>query len=187
MNRALEIVTRAGHWRTARPTKDPPWTLVLMPTDTLPLPCDREDLAFYLFAYVKFDFEVDHRPGLEGGAKVRTLEYVFSLLLSRSRDDEFISWHWHPNRGDAMGPRKPYPHVHVVGRHAEVGDLRDLHLPSNRVFLEDVLLFAIDDLHIRCREGGRDTLVELLERTRRYASWPGASIGEPMAPRPPRT
>jgi hypothetical protein len=60
----------------------------------------------------------------------------------------------------------------VRGRRGDdVPELARLHIPTSRIFLEDVLRFAVDNLGARTREGGRDGLVRARDRTRRWATW----------------
>lgn len=167
MNQALGYVTRAGIWRSARPRGDGPWTLQLT-DETLPLPCDRT-IPWYLHAYLRFDFETDRRPSHEGGTKVVTREYIYSLRVGADEEGEVLTWHWHPNVGGA-----PDPHVHVRADHDDVPGLRDLHLPTSRVFFEDILLFAVRNLGVYCREGGEAGLKDLRHRTGSWASWGGS-------------
>jgi hypothetical protein len=166
MNQGLGYVTRAGQWRAARPQGSGLWTLLLQPDETIPLPRDQDAVPWYLFAYLRFGFEVDERPGLEGGTKAVTREYIYSLRVGRDEAGEVIAWHWHPGI-----PAAPDPHVHVRATHPDVPTLSDLHIPTSRVFFEDVLLFAIRNLGVRCQEGGRENLEEMRLRTVRYASW----------------
>ena len=167
MNRALGYVTRSGQWRAARPAGTGLWTLLLEPTEAIPLPCDRDAVPWYLYAYLRFGFDVDDRPGLEGGSKVVTREYIYSLRVGHDSGGEVLTWHWHPGIPDA-----PDPHLHVRGvDHVDVPGLSDMHLPTSRVFFEDVLLFGIRNLGVRCQEGGVENLEEMRLRTVRYASW----------------
>jgi hypothetical protein len=111
-----------------------------------------------------FVFEPESRSALGSGWKVRVTKYLFSLRAGREDADELFAWHW--NSGDW-----PEPHVHVIAEQSELPDLGRLHIPTNRVFFEDVLLFAINELGATCRQGAVPQLEESRRRTRKFASW----------------
>lgn len=142
------------------------WTLLLEPDEAIPLPRHQDAVPWYLYAYLRFGFEVDERPGLEGGTKAVTREYIYSLRVGRDDAGEVLTWHWHPGIPDA-----PDPHLHVRADHQDVPGLDRMHLPTSRVFFEDVLLFAIRNLGVGTQEGGLENLEEMRLRTVRYASW----------------
>lgn len=105
------------------------------------------------------------RPTVED-RKVVTREYIYSVRVGRDVEGEVFAWHWHPGREETS-----HPHVHVRAEHEDLPKLRDSHIPTGRVFLEDILLFAIRNLDVTCRDGGEDRLEELRRRTGRYVSW----------------
>lgn len=164
MNQCLGMITGSAIWRVSHPTNDGPRSLILVP-EAAPLPCDRT-LPWYFYGAVRFDFEKDTRDSHEGGMKVVTREYVYSLRIGPHEEGEVITWHWHPAIADAAEP-----HVHVRALHEDVPGLRDLHIPTSRVFLEDVLIFAVQGLGVRCREGGLEELHKIRRRTRNWATW----------------
>jgi hypothetical protein len=165
MNMALGLVTRSTQWRASRPRhRDGLWTL-LLEEDPAPFPCDAAPPVL-LSAYLLFEFERDQRESHVGGMKVITREYIYSLRTAPEEEAELITWHWHPAVKGA-----PHPHVHVRADREDVPGLRDMHIPTSRVFFEDVLLFAIENLSVTCRQGGQDSLRESLRRTRNWASW----------------
>jgi hypothetical protein len=93
-------------------------------------------------------------------------EYIYSLGVGTEDDAEVIAWHWHPRVEN-----QPEPYVYVRAMHDDVPGLARLHIPTSRIFLQDVLLFAVDNLGARTREGGRDGLVRARDRIRRWATW----------------
>ena len=162
MNVALGYVTRSAIWRAARPKVGATWALILT-DEPVPLICKPERSLFFTGS-MAFVFERESRGGLGGGWKVKVTKYLYSLRASRDEADELFSWHW--NSGDW-----PEPHVHVMAQHEELPSLERMHIPTNRVFFEDVLLFAISELGATCRDGAVEQLVESRRRTRKWASW----------------
>jgi hypothetical protein len=162
MNSALSLVTRATTWRAARPKSGTLWAMVLL-DDPVPLIC-RPERQLFLSAILAFEFELDTREGHKGGMKAAIRKYIYSLRTGRDEADEFVSWHWHPEN-------RLQPHVHVRAGHSDVAGLRDMHIPTSRVFFEDVLLFAITELNATCREGAVELLAESRRRTHDWATW----------------
>jgi hypothetical protein len=52
-----------------------------------------------------------------------------------------------------------------------VPGLRDMHLPTARVFLEDILIYAVRDLEATCRDRDTVALEASLARTEAWATW----------------
>jgi hypothetical protein len=162
MNVALGFVTRSAIWRAARPKVGDAWALILS-EEPVPLICAPQRPLFFT-GTMGFRFEIDQREGHVGGWKVSTTKYTYSLRSSRDDEDELIAWHW--NIDDW-----PDPHVHVLATHGALPGLDRMHIPTNRVFFEDVLLFTISELGATHREGATEQLIESRRRTRRWASW----------------
>ncbi len=71
---------------------------------------------------------------INGQCKVSTDGYVHNVLLDGELAVEF---HWHPSEGTRVW----FPHVHP--RFAGSGrDRGKMHIPSGRILIEDVLIFA---------------------------------------------
>lgn len=106
-------------------------------------------------------YRVVEADGDRGPFKVTTLEYVFTLLHGR---EKVVGWHWHP----ITTPERPSPHVHAYD-----SPMEKLHLPSGRVAVEHVALFAIDDLGAELHEPERDrkTIVDVLDRFEIWRTW----------------
>jgi hypothetical protein len=164
MNGALGHLTRSCSWRAARPWHGTTRALVLLPQDAVPIVCE-PSLGMYFHGSLVYAFERDERPGHQGGTKVAIREYTYSLRIGATPDGEFAAWHWHPSTDVS------HPHVHVRADHPDVPGLRDMHLPTARVFLEDVLICAVRDLGARCRDGDVVALEALRDRTKAWASW----------------
>ena len=66
--------------------------------------------------------------------KVSTLGYIHTVTLD---EELFVDFHWHPDDGSNVW----YPHIHP--RFAGSGrDRGGIHIPSGRILIEDVLIFA---------------------------------------------
>lgn len=164
LNDALHMLTRTSEWRAARPKYGSLRTMLLTPQDTVPFVCD-QGLPVYFNGSLMYEFEKDTRPGHEGGVKVIVRKYIYSLRIGSDLDGEFLTWHWHPEVGE------PTPHVHVRAEHVDVPGLRDMHVPTSRVFLEDVLLFAVRDLGASCRDNDPTALKKMRDLTRDWSTW----------------
>lgn len=125
----------------------------------------------FLWSTIQFEFTENTRPS--GGRKVSTRHYSHSVYLDEDAQVELLSWQWHPL--DA-GPT--YPHLHVHGGDLVGQSLHKLHLPTGRVFLEDVLLFLLnDDIVDPAHPDAHGTLEENLDRLHRYGTW-GTTLSE---------
>ena len=164
MNGALGQLTRSSQWLGARPKYGSLRTLVLAPQDSVPFVCEPV-LPLYFYGALTYDFERDARSGHEGGRKVAVRGYVYSLRIGADEAGEFVAWHWHPDGGPS------HPHVHVQVDHPDIPRLRSTHLPTARVFLEDILIYAVRDLGARCRDGDVVALEASRTRTETWATW----------------
>jgi hypothetical protein len=163
MNRSLGILSRNGLWRTARPEHGELLGLFLT-EDPLPIVC--AGVPIFLHATLAFEFERDRREEHRGRWKVGIREYIYSLRSDRAPEHEFLAWHWHPTVA-----RKPEPHAHSKSQHPDIPDFDQLHIPTSRIFFEDILLFLHEELGATCSEGGAERLKDLRSRTRRWATW----------------
>ena len=80
--------------------------------------------------------------------RVSTLRYIYAVW--KDPHNCLIGWHYHPDL------EVPFAHVHVYDRKTEeekkAGQkpflLHNMHIPSGRVSLEDVVRFAITELDV---------------------------------------
>lgn len=122
----------------------------------------------WLVASQLFHFRLDER--YPGEWKVATDGYIYTLSEDEELRSELISWHWHPIS-------RPDTHLHVGQGHPEISRLEGMHVPSGRVFLEQVLLFAIDEFGVRCRrDDWQEVLGQNLDRVERFSTWGGRTI-----------
>lgn len=162
MNVALAYVTRSAIWRAARPKFGDTWVLYLT-EEPVPLICEPARSLFFT-GTLAFEIVPEDREALGSGWKVKVTKYVYSLRAGREDEDELFAWDWNSDGW-------PDPHVHVQAEHAELPGLGRMHIPTNRVFFEDVLLFATTELGATCRPGGQEALMESRRRTRKWATW----------------
>ncbi len=119
----------------------------------------------YLRSTIQFHYDEDAR--FTGERKVSTDHYAHTLSESPALKPELFSWEW-----NAAEPR--WPHVHVHRRNPDFKGLGKLHVPTGRVFFEDVLRFLFHDLDIRpARDDWREVLDETAGRVGRWATWGG--------------
>ncbi len=160
LQRSLSCVSPSAVWCYG-PSPRPGIFVTLSVPAVVELPRGGE--ALYLRATQEFHYG-DH-PEFPGERKVVTDAYAYTLSESADLTAELLAWHWQPEGGQG-------PHMHVGRAHPRLGELGRLHVPSGRVALEEVLLFAIDDLGVvPARPDAAEVLDETLERFRRYRSW----------------
>jgi hypothetical protein len=163
MKEALQLVVGGADWIVGRQAVGGFWWTRIEP-DRVRLPCPNETPMF-LSATLEFTLEPNPRPERRGEKKVATRQYIFTISGPEPATPIF-EWHWHPQDT----PDRPDPHVHVTAE-AAIGPLGDLHLPSWRVWFEDVVLFVIEDLQAGARPGAKEVLRDNRDRARRWASW----------------
>lgn len=159
--RSLGCVTNDHHWLIwpSKYTKD---ELVATPAaDPLQLQCSA-DPNLFLKAAQNFHY-VPH-PDYPGEWKVKTDRYAYSLSLTEGFDQELLAFHWHP------GSSVTTPHVHA----ALVGgpSFHKIHIPTGRIFLEDVIRLAIEGFGVvPLRDDWSAMLGDAADRVREFGSW----------------
>lgn len=99
-----------------------------------------------------------------GPWKVRTTAYHYTLEDVDGR--EILSFQWHPRGVGAL----PYPHIHLRGAARE--ELREAHIPTGRVSLEEFLRFGIEAFELRTRRTDwRDVLYRERRRFEQWRTW----------------
>jgi hypothetical protein len=127
--------------------------------------------ALYLTATQSFDVEHHHGlvlgAGLLTGWKVHTRGYVYSVGIVPDPDQALMAWHWHP-------PDPRYTHSHMYLKDETLGNVGKLHLPSSRVFFEQVVGFLIVGLEVMpTTEDWRTELADVTKGVRAAATWRG--------------
>lgn len=116
--------------------------------------------------YVEQQYEVVEAPGERGPWKISTRAYRYRI--DSAARAELVLWHWHPTDREERSHREPRPHLH-----AQVGELRGLHLLTGRVGLESVIRVLLNELGVRPR---RDDWQDVLDATEavfeQWRTWP---------------
>ena len=108
-----------------------------------------------------------------GPWRVTIAQYHYALRRGgpEGKPPRMLTYQWHP-RPDA---RFNYPHVHLGPASGAHGHLRNTHIPTGRVALEDVIRYAISQLGARAlREDWMDVLAHTQGRFESYQSWSGS-------------
>lgn len=161
LQRSLGVVTQAvwvtGEREQARGTH-------FLRTSEVPLRLTSVGGGYvYLAANQSFTYEKHGR--FVGEYKVKTLGYIYAVGLGPSREDTIVAWHWHPEN-------RPDCHAHVYAPHDLLPEgLAELHIPTSRVSMEQVLRFLIQDLGVRARTGWEDAIADSEGRFLEYRSW----------------
>ena len=116
-------------------------------TDLIMLRCkDQTKIYMELDQHVRVvEVRTDKGPRF----RVSTVKYIYSFF--RPADDAFVGWHYHP---ELVGVKIPHMHIYDKNTNEETKAgckphiLHDMHLPSGRVSLEDVIAFAISELNV---------------------------------------
>lgn len=100
-----------------------------------------------------------------GESAMTTLRYDYEIFRLTQPKNPIFSWHWHPkSRRSKVG----YPHLHV----RSASEFPTRHLPTGRVSIEDVILFAFDELDVQPTHGNaRRIVTEIRDRHKLFRSW----------------
>ena len=159
---SLATVSKSATWYRSR-REDGSWLLLTTPQAVELL--KRDGTPLYLFAAQGFVPE-QSRP--LGGFKVRTIGYSYSIGLSDSPSDARLAWHWHPDMGPA------HAHSHLYFEDADFGRTNRWHMPTSRVFFEQVIAFCVESLDVQASDDCFDVLARVQAGVEAAASWRGA-------------
>jgi hypothetical protein len=104
---------------------------------------------FRLSLTQNFSVREDDRENY-GPYRVHTTKYIYELFDGEER---VFGYHWHPDRT----PDRQYPHFHLWAgatrllseqHDPHIPILRDAHIPTGRIAIEDVLWLLIADFHV---------------------------------------
>jgi len=159
LQRAISCVTKAvlnvrgGYY----PSPDP-HPLALGDGAPVTISSDPPLLLTVLQNYRVVEFE-----GPRGPWKVSIVSYFYSL---EDREGREVLYHWHPQGASTV----TFPHLHVrAGGRLGRTDISQVHFPTGRVSLEDVLRLAILELGVKPE---RTDWAELLDSTQAaYEEW----------------
>jgi hypothetical protein len=102
------------------------------------------------------------------GFKAHATGYAYSIATVPNPDDALLEWHWHrPDLG--------YTHAHVNIRSEILGNVGKLHLPTSRVFFEQIVAFLIAGLGVEPVDASWRTVInDVSERVASAATWRGS-------------
>jgi hypothetical protein len=130
-----------------------------------------------LFLYVAQTVKADKD---KGNWRLRTLQYSYWIQHQTNRDSCPVS----AFRFEYISPRlksidrRPRHHLHIPGVEAVCRgrclDLEDLHIPTGWVTVEEVIRFAIRELHCKPRSSNWDRL--LLDSEEQFREWTSRAI-----------
>ena len=135
---------------------------------TSPKPAVRLRVAagpdLYLRSTIRFQYVDDDRFG-RPERKVSTDFYAHTVGTSDDLKPQLYSWEW--SAAEA-------PHLHVRRSDPEYHGLGKLHVPTGRVFFEDVLRFLIQEHGVApARDDWREVIGEGLRKVSGFATWGG--------------
>ena len=121
----------------------------------------------HFFLTVLQNYRVVEFEGPRGPWKVSIVSYYYSL---KDTEDREVLYHWHPHGESDV----TFPHLHLrTGSQLGSTDLSQVHFPTGRVSLEDVLRLAIQELGVTPK---RTDWMEALDNTQaaheEWRTWP---------------
>jgi hypothetical protein len=117
----------------------------------------------YLLVVIRY--KITEATGERGPFKASTVAYNYTVY-SRNKA-EMLAFHWHPN----LGPR--YPHLHLYQGSGIAARLIKKHIPTDRISLEEVLRFLIEELGIEpLTDKWDEVLTSTYEKYKKYRTWP---------------
>jgi hypothetical protein len=168
LGRSLSTVCRDAVWIVV-PRGDGAFAAVTNPPV---IRLRRGEGHFYLRSTFEFIFADDDRFS-SPERKVVTHGYAHTVGESDSLKPQLYSWEW-----AAVEPT--YPHIHLRRSDPAFEGLGKLHIPTGRVFYEDVLRFLVQEHGVQlARSDWREVLSETHRRVSTFASWGGGRRTSP--------
>jgi len=162
LNRSLSAVCNEAIWLVS-PGGDGVFTALTAPP-IVPLRVDEEKL--WLRSTLQFSYVDDLRFGGRE-RKASTHFYAHTVGETDRLKPQLYSWEW-------ASSEPTYPHLHLRRADPAFHGLGKLHIPTGRVFYEDVLRFLIAEHGVEpAREDWQKALDDSFRRVSNYASWGG--------------
>ena len=116
-----------------------------------------------IFLTVLQNYRLVEFEGPRGPWKVSIVSYYYSLEDGEGHE---VLYHWHPQGQSNV----TFPHIHLrTGGQLGHTDIGEVHFPTGRVALEDVLRLAIQEVGV---SPDRDDWAEVLDSTQAaYEDW----------------
>ncbi|MDQ3620290.1 MAG: hypothetical protein M3391_09215 [Actinomycetota bacterium] len=160
LRRSLGCVSNVD-WYVASVRGSKTELVALTNRSSVPLTCSDESLLFLRLAQ---NFHYEPHPDFPGEWKVKTDRYEYSLSRTETFENELLAFHWHPG----SDPTTPHVHVALEGH----PNFHKAHVPTRRIFLEDVVRLVIEDFGVEplC-EDWAERLGDATDRVREFGSW----------------
>lgn len=168
MQRSLSAITHCQWYRGPVEREPGVWYLATEPS-WLELKTQKGGRVYLRAAQ---NFKVEHHTGLQlardlfTGSKVTVVGYAYDVGFT-DRSEPLVAWHWHP-------ATKERTHVHVHATDEVVGQLGGWHLPTSRIYFEDIVEHLVEDLDVvPLSADWRETLAEVKAGVELAALWRG--------------
>lgn len=164
LGNSLSAVSTTAIWRVAPLTGSLGAFNTITVPDVVPLR-RRSGERIYLRSTIQYEYR-DH-PRYPGERKVSTLFYAHTVGQAEALKPQLYSWEW--NYADER-----YPHLHVRRADPAYHGLGKLHIPTGRVYFEDVLRFLVEehDVAPACDDWS-DKIGDSRRRVATYSTWGG--------------
>jgi len=162
LNRSLSTVSREAVWFIT-PRGAGVFAAFTNPTS---IPLRTAAPTLYLRSTLEYSY-VDDMRFESPERKASTHYYAHTVGESDALKPQLYSWEW-------ASAEPIYPHLHLRRADPEFHGLGKLHIPTGRVFYEDVLRFLIQEHGVEpAREDWDEVLRTSFRRVSSFASWGG--------------
>jgi hypothetical protein len=162
LNKALSAVSSTALWRVGISGDG---NAAFTVPEVVALPTPDPELTIHLRSTMRFSYE--SHPTFSGERKVATSYYAHTVGQDEELQPQLYSWEW-------AAAEPTYPHLHLRRSDPAFHGLGKLHIPTGRVFFEDVLQFLIRDHDVKpAREDWAEVLEECHRRVSTFATWGG--------------
>lgn len=157
-----EAIACFAHTRVTGNTQEPEEVGILTVNRGEPLSLDATDRQIEITCSISYRILPTGSQGSDSW-RVSTVGYVHTLRLD---GDLAVEFHWHPDDGSKVW----FPHIHprLAGSGRNLGGM---HIPSGRVLVEDVLIFAHERGAIPLNDEWEDTVLRIKKRVAQEATW----------------
>jgi hypothetical protein len=129
------------------------------------VPLKTDGVRIFLRSTIQFTYVVD--PRHDGERKVSTHEYAHTVGGEETLKPQMYSWEW-------ASAEPTYPHLHLRRSDPAFAGLGKLHIPTGRVFYEDVIRFLMKEHGVvPDRDDWEAVLNESFGRVSTHATWGG--------------
>lgn len=157
-----EAIACFAHTGVTGTSREPNKPGILTVNRSQPLPLKSTGPQVDITCSISYEIRQASDP-VDGLWRVSTLSYIHTVTL----DEELaVEFHWHPDDGSNVW----YPHIHP--RLAGSGrDRGGMHIPSGRVLIEDVLIFAHERGAMPLKDDWEGIVSRIKQRIAHEATW----------------